>query len=257
LLIAKKDGGFFPSLAGDAMKYLYGPLKSRRLGMSLGISLTPYKTCSFDCVYCQLGKTTQLTAKRDEYILVKEVLDELKSWCAQNSAEIQNLDYITFSGAGEPTLNIKIGQLIAEIRKLTTVPIAVITNSAFLNDPLVRQALCDVDLIVPSLDAVTQDVFEKIDRPDPSVKIEEIIEGLVNLRKEFSGKIWLEVMCVKGINDDIRQVKKLKAVIDRIHPDKIQLNSPVRVPVEPGVKAVARVKLEKFKEILGEKAEIL
>lgn len=239
------------------MKYIYGPLKSRRLGMSLGISVTDYKTCCFDCVYCQLGRTTNLTARRNEYIRVEDVLAELKSWFENNSTEIGKLNYITFSGAGEPTLNINMGWLIAEIRKLTNVPIAVITNSAFLSDPSVRSELSGVDLIVPSLNAVTQDVFEKIDRPDKGIKIEGIIEGLAALRKEFRGKIWLEVMFVKGINDAVGEVKKLKSVIDRINPDKVQLNSPVRVPVEPDVKAVDRKTLEKFKNILGEKAEIL
>ena len=239
------------------MKYIYGPLKSRRLGLSLGISVTGYKTCCFDCVYCQLGRTTNLTALRKDYIRVEDILVELKSWFENNGAEAEKLNYITFSGAGEPTLNINIGWLISEIRKLTTVPIAVITNSAFLSDPSVRLELSGADLIVPSLNAVSQDVFEKIDRPEKNIKIEGIIEGLAALRKEFSGKIWLEVMFVKGINDSLAEVKKLRSAIDRISPDKVQLNSPVRVPVEPDVLPVDGKTLEKFKDILGEKAEIL
>jgi wyosine [tRNA(Phe)-imidazoG37] synthetase (radical SAM superfamily) len=239
------------------MKYIYGPVQSRRLGLSLGLSLTPYKTCSFDCVYCQLGKTINFSVRQQEYIPVKEILDELKSWLQNNPQEAQKLNYISFSGAGEPTLNIKFGELAVEIKRLVSVPIAVITNASLLKIPSVRQALSAVDLIVPSLDAVNPDIFQKIDRPHAGIKVEDVIEGLVSLRKEFRGKIWLEVMLVKGINDDLRHIKKLKEVIDRINPDKIQINSPVRTTTEPDALPVDKNKLEKIKEILGEKAQIL
>ncbi len=239
------------------MKYIYGPVESRRLGLSLGLSLTPYKTCSFDCVYCQLGKTTALSIQSKEHIPIKEILDELRMWLQNNPEGAQKLNYITFSGSGEPTLNIKFGELAAEIKKIVSVPIAVITNASLLNMPSVRQALSGVDLIVPSLDAVTPDIFQKIDRPHSEIKVKDIIEGLVSLKKEFKGRIWLEVMLVKGINDDLRHIKKLKEVIDRINPDKIQLNSPVRTTTEPDILPVNKNKLGKIKEILGDKAEIL
>ena len=239
------------------MKYIYGPVQSRRLGLSLGISLTPYKICSFNCVYCQQGKTTQTTLERKEYIPLQEILNELNAWCLYHAQETEKLNYLTFSGSGEPTLNLKIGQLICEIKKITPAPIAVITNASLLRDPSVRQALKDANLIVPSLDAVTAPVFEKIDRPHPGIKIEEIIDGLIALRKEFTGKVWLEVMLVKGINDDLRQIKKLKEVLERIKPDKIQLNSPVRTTAEPNIFPVDKKKLEKIKAILGEKCEIV
>ncbi len=239
------------------MKYIYGPVNSRRLGLSLGISLTPYKVCSFDCVYCQLGATTHKTSERKEYIKIIDILDEFKLWLANNSSKIKELNYITFSGAGEPTLNIGIGRLIREIRKITTVPIAILTNSAHLKDPALRHALINADLIVPSLDAVTQGIFEKIDRPAKDVKIKDVIEGLINLRKEFPGKIWLEVMLIKGINDDLRQIRKLKEVIDKIDPDIIQLNSPVRKTAFQDISAVDKHKLKKIREILGNKAEII
>lgn len=239
------------------MKYIYGPVKSRRLGFSLGITLTPYKICTFDCVYCQLGATTEKTKERKEYLEVKEIIEELRGWLQNNSLQIKTLNYITISGSGEPTLNLKTGEFISQIKKLTSVPIAVITNSSLLNILSVRQELLAADLILPSLDAVNPEVFSKIDRPCQDIKVEDIIEGLVNLRKEFRGKIWLEVMLVKGLNDDIRQIKKLKGVIDRINPDKIQLNSPVRSTSEPGIFSVDKKKLEKIKDILGEKAEII
>lgn len=239
------------------MKYIYGPVASRRLGFSLGISLTPYKVCSFDCVYCQLGKTSELTLERKGYLPGAEILEELKSWFLYHPEEAQKLNYLTFSGSGEPTLNIEIAAVIGELKKITAVPIAVITNASLLGDASVRQALLGADLIVPSLDAVSAGPFERIDRPHPAVKIEGIISGLVNLRREFKGKIWLEVMLASGINDDIRQIKKLKEVIDQINPDKIQLNSPVRTPAECGIVAVKKNKLKKIQEILGEKCEII
>ncbi len=188
---------------------------------------------------------------------IKEILDELKNWLQNNPEQAQKLNYISFSGSGEPTLNIKFGELAGEIKKIVSVPIAVITNASLLNTPSVRQALSGVDLIVPSLDAVTPDIFRKIDRPHPNIKVEDIIEGLVSLKKEFRGKIWLEVMLVKGVNDDLRHIRKLKEVIERINPDKIQLNSPVRTTTEPDILPADKNKLKKIKEILGEKAEII
>lgn len=239
------------------MRFIYGPVKSRRLGLSLGITLIPYKICNFDCIYCQLGTTKFKTGERKEYLKPQEIIDELKVWLANNTEEAKTLNYITLSGRGEPTLNIKIKEVIQEIRKITAVPVAVITNAAFANDVAVRQALLAADLIVPSLDAVTPEIFRQINRPQPDNNIEDIISGLINLRKEFRGKIWLEAMLVRGVNDDLRQMRKLKEVIDKINPDKIQINSPVRATAETDVFPVDKNKLEKIKEILGEKCEII
>ena len=239
------------------MKYIYGPVKSRRLGLSLGSTLTPCKICSFNCVYCQLGEAIGTTSERREYIPIQEIISELRVWLQNNSQEAKDLDYITLSGSGEPTLNIKIGQLIAEIKKITAVPVAIITNASLLNIIAVRQALLEADLIIPSLDAVSPEVFIRIDRPEAGIKIEDIINGLMALRKEFKGKIWLEVMLVKGINDNLRHIKKLKDIIGKINPDKIQLNSPVRTTAQENILAVDKKKLEKFREILGDKCELI
>jgi len=239
------------------MKYIYGPVKSRRLGLSLGITLTPYKVCSFNCVYCQLGRSGGTTAQRREYILASEIINELKLWLQNNVQEAKNLNYITFSGSGEPTLNIKIGQLIAQIKKITALPVAVITNASLIGIPALRHELLAADLIIPSLDAVTPEIFAMVDKPQEGIKIDDIINGLISLRKEFKGKIWLEVMLVKGINDDLAHIRKLKDVIDKINPDRIQLNSPVRATAEEGILAVDNNKLEKFKEILGQKCDII
>jgi len=239
------------------MKYIYGPVKSRRLGLSLGLSLTPYKVCNLDCVYCQLGSTKEKNTQRTEYVKIEEVLGEFKSWLLQNPQKAAELDFVTLSGLGEPTLNINIGYLITQIRKLCNAHIAVITNSTLLNDPQVRLEVCAADLIVPSLDAIRQDVFEKIDRPAAGIKIEEIIEGLVALRKEFRGKIWLEVMLVDGFNDTLPQIKEFRDIVERINPDKIQLNSPIRSTADGNILPADKKKLEKFRDILGEKAEII
>ncbi|MFA5287029.1 MAG: radical SAM protein [Candidatus Omnitrophota bacterium] len=239
------------------MKYLYGPIKSRRLGFSLGINLTSYKTCSFDCVYCQQGKTINLTIVRSEYVKISEILDELREWFSNHKGNLSSLDYITLSGSGEPTLNMGISSLIIELKKLSPVKIALITNSSLLTDASLRQEILGVDLIVPSLDAVTQELFVQVDRPYQDIKIEDIINGLISLRKEFKGKIWVEVMLIKGLNDDIRHIRKLKEVIDRINPDKIQINSPVRTTSDKGAFSVDKSKLKKIKDILGDKAETI
>jgi wyosine [tRNA(Phe)-imidazoG37] synthetase (radical SAM superfamily) len=239
------------------MKYIYGPVKSRRLGLSLGVSLSPHKICDFDCIYCQLGQTQEFTRVRKEFVKIEEILNELNSWLKNNAQEAKSLNYITLSGLGEPTLNLKIGNLIQEIKKIASCPVAVITNASLLNDKEVRSALADADLIVPSLDTVIPEIFKLLKRPLPQIRIDEIIQGLASLKNEFPGKIWLEVMIVKGVNDDLSQIKKLKEVIQRINPHKIQINSPVRTTAEPFVFPVSNKKLEKIKEILGDKCEII
>ncbi|MDD5254986.1 MAG: radical SAM protein [Candidatus Omnitrophica bacterium] len=239
------------------MKYIYGPVQSRRLGLSLGVTLIPHKTCTFNCVYCQLGRTSAYTSERKDYLPINEILSEVKSWLEGNKTQAAGLSYITLSGAGEPTLNRGIEELILGIKSLTTTEVALITNASLLRDPLNRRSVLNADLIVPSLDAATPTVFERIDRPAAGIRIEDIIEGLVSLHREFKGKLWLEVMLVRGANDDIRHIRKLKAAIDRINPDKIQLNSPVRSTAEPSILPVSRKKLEIIKELLGEKAEII
>lgn len=239
------------------MKYIYGPIKSRRLGLSLGLSLSPNKICNLDCIYCQWGSVGQTVPERKEYAKVSEIVLELKSWIQNNSQEFKELKFVTLSGLGEPTLNTCIGELIDQARALTGASIAVITNSTLLGDPLVRQGILKADLIVPSLDAVQEQIFKQIDRPDRGIKLNEIIEGLVALRKEFSGKIWLEIMLVKGINDAPNHIEELKKVIQRINPDRVQLNSPVRKTAEKDVFALEKSELEKIREILGDKAEII
>ncbi len=239
------------------MRYIYGPIKSRRLGLSLGLSLSPDKTCNFNCIYCQWGRTKETVSERKEYAKIEDIITELKSWMQENPQTTKELKFVTLSGLGEPTLNTQIGELIGQVKKITACSIAVITNSTLLGDPQVRKALLKADLIVPSLDAVDEKIFRQIDRPHAGIKLNKIIAGLVAFRKEFRGKLWLEVMLVSGINDGIGHIKKLKEVIRRINPNKVQLNSPVRQTAEENVLPVQRARLEKIREILGDKAEII
>ena len=239
------------------MKYIYGPIKSRRLGLSLGLSLSPNKICDLDCIYCQWGSVGKTVLERKEYAKADEIIQELGSWMKNNPQDAKELKFVTLSGLGEPTLNTCIGELIDQVKNITGLKIAVITNSTLLGDLAVRKGILKADLIVPSLDAVDLEIFRRIDRPHPGIKLNEIIDGLVALRKEFHGQIWLEVMFVSGVNDDFVHIEELKKVIQRINPDKIQINSPVRSTAEKNVLPVDKAKLEKIKEVLGDKAEII
>src|SRR3989338_5888374 len=239
------------------MRYLYGPVHSRRLGLSLGITLTPHKVCPFDCIYCQLGKTIIKTRKRQSYIKSNEIISELKEFLRSPALKSAAVDYISISGFGEPTLHSNITHLIAEIKKLTLIPLALFSNAALFYDPKVRRDVLEVDLLLPSLDAVTQDVFEEIDRPAPGINIEDVIKGLVVLRKKFKSRIYLEIMLVKNINDSLEYSYKFKEVIDRIKPDKIQLNIPVRSTTESWVRPPDKERLLEIKHILGETCEII
>lgn len=237
----------------DELSHIYGPVPSRRLGFSLGIDIIPFKTCSFNCIYCQLGRTPRKTIKRKEYIPSSEILTQIKK--VLNSG--QRIDYITFSGSGEPTLNLKIGQLIREIKKMTEIPVAVLTNSSLLTHKSVRQDLIAADLVVPSLDAASQKIFSYVNRPYPSLKIEKIIESLKLFRHQFNGSIWLEVMLVKGINDSKDHLNKLKQAIKIIDPNKIQLNTVIRPPAEKFAAALSLMEMEKIKNDIGEPCEII
>lgn len=235
--------------------YIYGPINSRRLGLSLGINLTPCKTCSFDCVYCQAGRTTEQTCERKEYVEADRVLSALRSWLDEHKEAARKLSYVTVAGTGEPCLNIKFGEVIAGIKGLVHLPVAVITNSSLLIQPAVRKELLAADLVVPSLDAARQETFEKIDRPVPGIRAAEIIDALAEFRKEYTGKIWLEVMLVRGFNDSKEDIVELKKAVERIKPDRIQINSPVRRASEEGVCSLDKKAMDEVLRILGPRAE--
>ena len=236
------------------LKYIFGPVPSRRLGRSLGVDLVPYKTCTFDCVYCDLGRTTHKTVSRQSYVPPEEIQGELELYL---SVLDKKPDYITLSGSGEPTLNTDIGETIRRIKEITSTPIAVLTNSSLLSLNEVRMDLSEADVVLPSLDAITPASFEYINRPHQSLKIEEIISGLIQFRKEYRGQIWLEVVFCRGINDDKEEIERLKGVIERIQPDRVQLNTPVRPPAEDFAFPLTLGHLEEIRKTLGDKAEII
>jgi wyosine [tRNA(Phe)-imidazoG37] synthetase (radical SAM superfamily) len=203
-------------------KYLFGPVPSRRLGISLGVELVPKKVCSLNCIYCQIGETTKLTLNRKEYVSLEKIQEELSIYFNNNP----DPDFITFSGSGEPTLNIRIGDIIQFIKqKKPLIPVCVITNGTLLYVKNVRNALKDADLVLPSLDAATVDMFRKINFPHKDLTIEKYIQGLISFRREFQGKIWLEIFILPGYNDTDHELIALKAAIQKINPDLVQLNS--------------------------------
>jgi len=236
-----------------AAVHVYGPVPSRRLGFSLGVDILPYKTCSFDCVYCQLGKSGKKSVRRARHFSCPEILGQIR----QALAGGRRIDHITFSGSGEPTLNTLLGPLIREIKKLTPVPVAVLTNASLLGLRSVRRSLRPADVVVPSLDAATASGFRKVNRPEPSVRVENVIAGLEKFRAEFRGEIWLEVMLVGGLNDSPEEIAALKQAINRIRPDRVQLNTVIRPPAESWARPLSRRALEKIRKDLGGAAEVV
>ena len=236
------------------MRYIFGPVASRRLGRSLGIDLVPYKTCSFDCLYCELGTTTHLTLERKMYSASQEIIDELKGYLKKPALQP---DYITLGGSGEPTLHEHLGTIIAAIKKLTSIPVAVLTNSSLLYRDDVKEALLRADVILPSLDTVSPSLFSFLNRPHPALDVKKIIQGLIDFRKLFTGQIWLEILFCRGVNDSEEEVMRLQEVIREINPDKIQLNTLDRPPAEDSVFPVGREELERIKRFFGAKAEII
>jgi wyosine [tRNA(Phe)-imidazoG37] synthetase (radical SAM superfamily) len=236
-----------------ALSQVYGPVPSRRLGYSLGVDILPFKTCSFDCVYCQLGKTPRRVLRRAKFFASQAILAQIKKALTSG----RKIDHITFSGSGEPTLNRDIGKLIREIKKITRIPVAVLTNSSMLFRKSVRQALLAADLVVPSLDAAAAAAFRKVNRPDPSLRLGNIIQGLEQFRREFRGQIWLEVMLVKGVNDSPSDIKALKKAVARIRPDKVQLNTVARPPAEKWARPLSREELDDVRDKLGGRAEVV
>ncbi|MBU8891385.1 MAG: radical SAM protein [Bacteroidales bacterium] len=222
-------------------KHLFGPVPSRRLGMSLGIDLVPHKVCTLNCVYCECGATNNLTTERKEYVLYNEIINELKDFFDKND----NPDFITFSGAGEPTLNIHIGRVINYLKtNYPSIPVAVLTNGSLLNNSEVRQELLQANVVLPSLDAATDSAFKKTDRPSKNLSIDNYIQGLVDFREEFKGTIWLEVMILPGFNDDIENITLLKEAILKIKPEKVQLNTLDRPGVIDKIRAASRIELQ-------------
>jgi len=234
-------------------KYLFGPVPSRRLGRSLGIDVTPFKTCSFDCVFCQCGGTTVHTAERAEFVPFDEVCAELKQWLTENG----NADVITFAGSGEPTLYSRLGDLITFIKQRSDIPVMLLTNSTMLNNPQVRAEAALADRVKISLSAWDDKSFEQVNRPAPNIKFKDVLSGMCEFRAEFKKELWLEVFLIHGVNDTPEQVQRISELAKTIRPDKIHLNTAVRPPAEADVQPVSQETLRLFCELFVPKAETI
>ena len=222
------------------MKYIYGPVPSRRLGISLGISPIPKKTCNYSCIYCQLGRTDRMTNTRTMFFPVGDIVSEFDEVLKEQVP----FDVITIVGEGEPTLYLGLGELIDEIHKRTDKPVAVITNGALLSDGKVRSELEKADIVLPTLDAYSEDLFKRINRPHKSLKFAEVLGGLQEFSKTYQGQLWLEVMLVKGYNDDDQSLVNYLKMLGNLRYDKLYVNTPVRPPAEPYAQAVDHEKMD-------------
>lgn len=235
--------------------YVYGPVPSRRLGQSLGVDPIPFKTCNYNCVYCQLGRTTPLANERRGFFPREEILARVRE--ALECHQAGEIDYVTFVGQGEPTLCASLGWLIRQVKALTDIPVSVLTNGALLFQPEVREELAAADLVMPTLDAANQEAFRQVNRPWPHFRIAEIVEGMAAFRTTFKGELWIEVMLVKGLNDDEGTLLGIRDALARIRPDRVQINVPIRPPAEPWVEIPNDEAVERATAILGEAAEVV
>jgi len=234
------------------MSYIFGPVPSRRLGLSLGVDLIPHKTCTFDCLYCEVGRTTNRTITSRPFAPVDEILRQLAGRLAECSPDV-----ITLAGSGEPTLHSETHHIISGIRELTDTRIAILTNGSLFWDDGVRERVLGADLIMPTLSSAVSSTFQAIHRPHPDLTLDRIVDGLKQLRAEFDGLMYLEVILLAGINDTEEEMKALKPLIRQVEPEKIQLNTVVRPPADVFAKALDSKRLEEIKLFLGERAEIV
>ena len=234
------------------MKYVFGPVFSRRLGLSLGIDIIPYKTCSYDCIYCEVGRTTCKSVDTDSFVDLNELFSEISIALRESNPEV-----LTFSGSGEPTLNQDLGEMIRRLKKMTEKKIAVLTNGSLLYKDEIREAVKAADILMPTFSSVYEKTFVKIHRPHKYLKINRVIEGIKRCRDEFRGEFQLEVMIVKGINDNMKEISALKEVVDEIEPDSIQLNTVVRPPPKGLDLRVEEEKMGDIARVFGKKAEVI
>lgn len=222
--------------------YVYGPVPSRRLGRSLGLDLVPFKTCTHDCVYCQLGRTTNKTIERREYVPTAQVLAELE----RTLSSVDAPDYITLAGSGEPTLNSHIGRIIRAVKQMTPIPVAVITNGSLLWMDGLQGELMPADLVIPSLDAGEASLFRRINRSHPAISFDAMVQGLAAFTARFPGQVWLEVMLLEGLNDSPAATERIAALVGDISPARTQLNTAIRPPAEDFVRPLTE---ERMREV--------
>jgi len=232
-------------------QYVFGPVPSRRLGRSLGVDLVPFKTCSFDCLYCQLGRTTEKTVVRKPWVPIDEVVDAVREHCEEEP------DCITLSGSGEPTLHLGMGELIERIKTITNIPLVVLTNGSLLWQEELRRELADADLIIPSLDAGSEACFRQVNRPHNDITFERLLEGLLRLRESYRGRYWLEVFLLDGLNTSDDEMGRFAQIVDRIRPDRVQLNTVSRPPAENTAVAVPPALLQSLAARFSPPAEVI
>jgi wyosine [tRNA(Phe)-imidazoG37] synthetase (radical SAM superfamily) len=237
------------------MKHVFGPVPSRRLGRSLGIDPVPLKTCNFSCVYCQLGRTRPLARKRKAYFSVIEMLAEVATTLSHDGSD--SIDWITFVGSGETTLFSRLGSLIRFVKSMSELPVAVITNGSLLYLPEVRRELSAADAVLPSLDAGTETLYARINRPHRDFSYQQHIDGLMEFRREYEGRLWVEVMLLGGINDSPEALREIAAVLERVDPDEIHISTPTRPPAEQWVELPSRGGLERASAVFGSIAKVL
>jgi wyosine [tRNA(Phe)-imidazoG37] synthetase (radical SAM superfamily) len=240
-------------LASPRTHQVYGPVPSRRLGASLGVDLVPFKVCSYDCVYCQLGPTRRISCEREAFLPPARLIEEIRRALVQGPLP----DVITLAGSGEPTLYEPLGELIRALKALTGIPVALLTNGALFWKPEVRRDAALADLVLPSLDAGDEATFQAVNRPHPRLTLEETLQGLEAFRDEFRGSLWLEVMMVSGLNTREDQVRAIAREARRFRPDRVQLNTPVR-PSRLGPEAiVAPDRLQAWCPLFTPAAEVI
>jgi wyosine [tRNA(Phe)-imidazoG37] synthetase (radical SAM superfamily) len=232
-------------------EYIFGPVPSRRLGRSLGVDLVPFKTCTYDCIYCQLGRTTHKTIQRKEWLPLNEIVNQLKDKLYLKP------DYITLSGSGEPTLFSRCDEIIDRIKGITDISVAVLTNGSLLWMQEVRKSLSRADLVIPSLDAGSSSLFHYVNRPHPDISFAQMTEGLIRFRDEYKGQYWLEVFLLAGVTTPKVEIEKMKTLIHSIQPDKVQVNTVTRPPAESFAEPVPKERLEYLAAQLFEHSEVI
>ncbi|MGV8079272.1 MAG: radical SAM protein [Syntrophales bacterium] len=240
-------------MSAGTVRYVYGPVPSRRLGRSLGVDLVPFKVCTYDCIYCQLGRTTNRTLVRAEYVPVEDVLAELD----RNLERGDVPDYITLAGSGEPTLHSGIGRVIERIRERTKVPVAVLTNGSLLWMKEVQDDLMTADLVLPSLDAGDERLFRTVNRPHEGISFECMVDGMAEFTRRFPKEVWLEILLLAGMTGMPSEVKKIAALASLIGPARIQLNTAVRPPVEDFALSVPPDEMQVLKGFFPEPVDII
>jgi len=231
----------------EEMKYVYGPVPSRRLGNSLGISPIPKKACNYSCIYCQLGRTDKMTNTRHMFFPLKDILKEFDEFLESGTP----FDVVTIVGEGEPTLYLGLGELILEIKKRTEKPVAVITNGALFYDAKLREELYDADIVLPTLDAYDEESFRKISRPHGSIHFDMVDEGLKTFSREYKGQLWIEIMLMEGVNDDDESLNKYAEALKKLKYERVYINTPVRPPAESYVKAISHERMNRAVDVLG------